>query len=164
MPILTSAAVAIPHKEPPEGRKAFPLTGINFVTGAEVFTWSSASLGAGQPSYIISAWVDATNIVAGKFLTLTFNPTGQVFQIAGGSQGYIVITVQSPVNLVITTNNGAAAACIVILYNYNALFTGAPAGAPIGSGSGGGGSTSAKGNFGGVGGGSEGGGHGFQLP
>lgn len=146
MPILTSSANGIPHGEPPEGRKFFPLQGIAFVTGAEVFTWSSASLGAGQPSHIVSAWVDASNIAAGKLLTLNFNNGQQIISVAGGSQGYIVITTQSPVNLTITTNNGAAANCIVILYNYNSLYTGVFGGGGNAAGGGGGSSGSGGGS------------------
>src|SRR6266567_4566601 len=124
MPILTSAAIAIPHKEPPEGRKAFPLQGLVFATGAEIFTWSSASMGAGQASHIISMWVDTTSLAAGKTLTLNINNGQQIIVVPTATQGYVVVTIQMPFNVVITTNNAAACTPIVILYNYNALYTG----------------------------------------
>ncbi len=155
MPILTSAAIAIPHKEPPEGRKAFPLQGLVFVSGAEVFTWSSSSLGAGAPSHIVSMWVDTTGLAAGKTLTLNINNGQQIVVVQTGQQGYVVVTVQMPFSVLISTNNGAAVTPIVILYNYNALYTGM-------SGAGGGAGSTGSGGAGGGGGGTGGGGNVFE--
>jgi uncharacterized membrane protein YgcG len=170
MPVLTAGVVAIRQGEPPEGRKAFPISGINFFTGNEVFTWSSRSLGAGEPSHIISAFVDASALTAGKTLTININNGQQILVIAGPtaaglpSQGYVIITAQMPFSMSITTNNGAAAAIIMTLYNYNALFTGAsqqtaPVGAAGGSGGTGG---SGGGSLGGGGGNQSGGGGHFR--
>lgn len=153
---LQTNPVGLRQPNPPqgEGRKGYPLFGpngpqISFLTGAEVFEWKSNSLGVGTPSAILGAWVDATGISDNtKQVTINFNNGYQVFDIQGGEQGYIVCTPQAgPVDVQITTNNGAACEVTVILYNYNPLFTGlepgqAAAGAPpvgsqSGSGSGG---------------------------
>jgi hypothetical protein len=153
---LQAAPVGLRQNEPPkgEGRKGFPLTStlgpqLSFLTGNETFEWKSTNLGNAAPSAIMGAWVDATNVATGKFLTLSFNNGFQVFNIEGGTQGYIVATIQGPIDLLITTNNAAGVVATVILYNYNPLFTGvavsaAAAAAPVssqsgGSGSGGGG-------------------------
>jgi hypothetical protein len=101
----------------------------------------------------MGAWVDATSVAAGNFLTLNFNNSQQVFQVAGGTQGYIVCTVQKPVDLIVTTNNGAGVTVTVTLYNYNPLFTGQQSAAPINAGGGGG---TTGGGTGGSGGGGSG--------
>jgi hypothetical protein len=127
---MKTQPIGLRQNEPPkgEGRKGYPLQvngpNVTFLTGAEVYEWKSNSLGVGSPSAIMGAWVDATNVAQGKQLTLNFNNGLQVFDIPGGSQGYIVCTVQAPVDLIVTTNNGAGVTVTIILYNYNPLFTG----------------------------------------
>lgn len=163
---LISAAqngIAIRQPEPKEGRKAFPISGsggyvgtnpgqlIAFLTGGESFQWNTQALGQGAPSGIMSLWVDASNVASGKFLYLNINNGLQWIAVAGGTQGYFVITAQMPFNMVVTTNNGAAVQVGIIAYNYNVLFTGSVATAPI-SGSGGGSGSGGASGGGGVGG------------
>jgi hypothetical protein len=134
---LQAGVIGIRQPEPPEGRKAFPLSPLVFVTGAEQFQINTLALGNAKPSGIQSAWVDAQNLPTTDFLFININNGAQIFKIQGGTQGYIVITAQMPMTLVFSVSGGAAT-ITVIIYNYNALFTGGTTQAPIASGSGGG--------------------------
>lgn len=160
--IMQSQPIGLRQNEPPklEGRKGYPLTStlgpnVTFLTGDEIFEWKSNALGVGAPSAIMGAWVDASDVAEDAELILNFNGGFQVFQIPGGSQGYIVCTAQAPVDLLVSTTNGAAVTCTVILYNYNPLFTGSistnAATPPVAGGTTGGGAGGGTGGGGGGG-------------
>jgi hypothetical protein len=135
---------------------------INFLTGAEVFTFDSNSiLGPQKPAAITAAWIDATNLAAGKTLTVQCS-NGQKFVLqntsaaAGqGPQGYFIIPLPAPFTITVTTNNGAAVSVTIILYNYNVAFTGLQAAASAGAAVA---SAAATGTSGGSGSGGSGGG------
>lgn len=102
--------------------------GLTFVTGAEVFQFNSNQIpGPQRPTGILGMWVDATNLTAGKNLIIK-TPT-QTFIFAGGNQGYIPITASVPFTMSVSTNAGTGTV-VVILYNFNPLFTGSVAVAP----------------------------------
>ncbi len=141
--------------EPPEGRKAFPLDVVDFTADGQEFDFNStAKMGPTQPSGILSMWVDASALTAAKNVYL--QTSLQTFTIAGGTQGYIILTSQMPFNLKITADAGLRGNLNIILYNYNVFNTGTTVTAPVqvpggGSGNSGGG-TGASGNpFTGVG-------------
>lgn len=147
--LLSGVGIPIRQNDPPEGRYSYPLSlpaagggggPITFTTGNEVFTLDTNSFpDRVKPSAILSMWVDASNVPAGKNLFIQIG--AQLFTIAGGTPGgYLIVTPgQNPVEISITTNGGAGPYTIaVILYNYNVFFTGQGGGnAPIGAGSGG---------------------------
>jgi hypothetical protein len=130
---------------------------IHFATGNEVYTFDSNSIkGNRKPRAITSAWIDATNLAAGKILTVSCS-NGQKFILqnttaaAGqGTQGYFIIPLPAPFKITVTTNNGASLDVTIILYNYNVAFTGfetrpqliSPPSSAAGGSSGGGGSFS----------------------
>lgn len=139
---------------------------IQFLTGAEVYTFDSNSVRGNQkPRAITSAWIDASALAAGKTLTVQCS-NGQKFVLqnttaaAGqGPQGYFIIPLPAPFKITVTTNNGAALNVVIILYNYNVAFTGfqtgsyLPSSATSGSGAvSGGGSSGGGGGFSGGGG------------
>jgi hypothetical protein len=145
---LFANAIKLRQAEPPEGRAMYPLgqssgggDGLDFVAGTEIFQFSSEQIpGPQRPSSILGMWVDATNLTAGK--NLTIKTAWQTFVIAGGNQAYIPITVQKgPFSLTVSSGGGQGVV-IVILYNYNPLFTGAPGIAGAGGGAGGSGGSS----------------------
>ena len=177
---LFSSPVGLSQLDPPiRERLAIPLasnTGgsagddglVNFVTGAEVFVFTSMSIrGPQKPKAITTAWIDAANLAAGKTLTVLCS-NGQKFILqnttaaAGqGPQGYFIIPLPAPFTITVSTNNGAALQVVIILYNYNVAFTGfqmgnnLPANAAVSgstgagsSGSGGGGVSSGGGGSG----------------
>jgi len=170
---IFSSHVGLSQIDPPASkRSAFPLAtnnsgagsgddgSINFVTGAEVFQFTSESIrGPKKPAAISSMWVDATNLTAGKILTIQAS-NGQKFVIPAATQGYFIIPLPAPFILTITTNNGGAVAVNVTLYNYNVAFTGfqnqgsasAAKAGYSGAGSGGGGGYGGGGGTGGSGG------------
>lgn len=143
MPQLFTSPVGLSQVDPPaKERIAMNLASnsggsagddgqINFATGAEVFTFDSNSIRGNQkPRAIVSAWIDATNLAAGKTLTIQCS-NGQKLVLqnttaaAGqGPQGYYILPLQSPFKITISTNNGAALTVVIILYNYNVAFTG----------------------------------------
>lgn len=133
---------------------------IVFATGNEVFTFDSTSIkGPQKPKAITSAWIDATNLAAGKTLTVQCS-NGQKFVLqnttaaAGqGPQGYFIIPLPAPFKITISTNNGAGVSVVIILYNYNVAFTGFQTGSNLPSSAFSGGGVS-----GGSGGGASGGG------
>jgi hypothetical protein len=153
---LNSTTVKLRQPEPPEGRRMYPMgtgpgggDGMNFATGSETFSWSSQNVqDQVKPSAILGLWVDARNLTSGKNLIIT--TPFQTVIIAGGSQGYVILTAQAPVTVTFTTNGGTGIV-FAIAYNYNPLFTGQISGAPVAGTPGGGG-----------GGGSQGGGSGFS--
>ncbi len=115
--------------------------GMNFATGAEVFQWNSETVPYGlKPRRIVSLWVDASQLTAGKNLTIV--TPAQTIVVAGGSQGYMIATLNAPFTMIVKTNAGTGVVQITA-YDFNALFAGtASAGAPVGGGatsSGGGG-------------------------
>lgn len=143
--ILGAGVVGIRQPEPPEGRKAFPLQpNLNFAADTDTFSWSSQSLGNAQPTGIQSIWVDATELVptTGN-LIINVNGTQKIV-VQAGTQGYVIITSQMPLTLNFSVSTGVTGNVQIILYNYNALFTGgttqsgSSGGAPVASGSGGG--------------------------
>jgi uncharacterized membrane protein YgcG len=172
---IFSSPVGLSQLDPPASkRSAFPLAtnngsgagndgSINFVTGAEVFQFTSESIqGPRKPAAISSMWVDASNLAAGKTLTIQAS-NGQKFVVAGGTQGYYIIPLPAPFILTIMTNAGAAVSVNVTLYNYNVAFTGfesqsassaakAATGGGTGNGGTGGGGTGGSGGSGGKGG------------
>jgi uncharacterized membrane protein YgcG len=152
--ILQSSIVKLRQPEPPEGRWAIPLSLMDFATGNEVFTFSTATMGKVQPSAILSMWVDATDIEANKFLVIQLQ--NQTFQIPGGTQGYLIITSQNNFQMTVSaTGTGVAS---IVLYNYNVYNTGTSVTVnPAGSGSGG--SQASGGTPGGGSGGYSGGGN-----
>ena len=63
---LTAGLTSIADDEPKEGRKVIKFRpNMNFVTGLEVYHWSSQSLGNQPITSIQSMWVDASNVIAG---------------------------------------------------------------------------------------------------
>jgi hypothetical protein len=134
---IFTSPVGLSQLDPPASkRSAFPLAtnnsgagsgndgSINFVTGAEVFQFTSEAIqGPRKPAAISSMWVDASNLAAAKTLTIQAS-NGQKFVVAGGTQGYYIIPLPAPFILTITTNAGAAVSVNVTLYNYNVAFTG----------------------------------------
>lgn len=136
-----SIFVPIPQPEPREGRAAIPVTEangapLNFATGSEVFQWTSNSMQAQgrRPSGILSAWLDATGLTAGKNLIVS-NGTIQV-EIAGGSQSYVLLPTPLPGTVTISTNGGTGVVTVVLFnFNVNALGSYVVAGSS-GSGSG----------------------------
>jgi hypothetical protein len=159
---LFATLVGLRQPEPPEGRKMLVLgtgpgggDGLNFAVGTEVFQFNSnQSPGAQKLSGILGAWVDASNLTAGKNLVL--QTATQKFVIAGGSQAYVVFTSTMPFSLSISSGGGTGTVT-VILYNYNPLFTGTVAGAPVGASGTGGSSGGGSGGTGYQGGGGGGG-------
>lgn len=159
-----SIFVPIPQPEPREGRAAIPVTEangapLNFVTGSEVFQWTSNSMQAQgrRPSGILSAWLDATGLTAGKNLIVS-NGTIQV-EIAGGSQSYVLLPTPLPGTVTISTNGGTGTVTVVLFnFNVNALGSYVVAGS---SGSGSGAGSSGGGGGGGYAptGGGDSGGH-----
>ncbi len=150
--VLTAAQVGIRQPEPPEGRKMYPLNPpLDFVTGNETFVWKTLSLGNAPCSGIMSAWVDASALPTTNNLIISVNNGTQKFFVQGGTQGYIVITAQMPVQFDISVDGGTGL-CTLIPYNYNALFTGGTTQqAPVASSSGGGASSGGGGAAGGGG-------------
>lgn len=104
---------------------------ISFPTGAEIYTFDSMSIrGPQKPKAITAAWIDATNLAAGKTLTVQCS-NGQKFVLQNtsanpgqGPQGYFIVPLPAPFKITISTNNGAALTVVIILYNYNVAFTG----------------------------------------
>ena len=145
--ILRASFIPIRQAEPPEGRAGYPLfqssgAALAFVTGDEVFefSWNSFPSGMRRPSAILSAFIDAYALTAGKnlYITVGSQTPGQGFQrfvIPGGTDpGYIIITAPGGTPICISTDAGAAGQVAVILYNYNAFNTGTQAVVPGGSG------------------------------
>lgn len=100
--------------------------GLDFVTGAEVFQFSSNQIPSMQKvSGILGMWVDATDLETGKNLVIQ-TPT-QTFVFAGGNQGYVPITCQMPFSMKVSTTGGGTGQVYINLYNYNPLFTGSVA-------------------------------------
>jgi hypothetical protein len=152
--IVTAGNIGLRQPEPPEGRKGFQIEPMVFASAADQFQFSTLSLGNIPCSGIQSAWIDAQNLPTTNFLFVNINNGAQIFKIQGGTQGYIVITGQMPMSLLFTVDGGAAT-ITVIIYNYNALFTGGTTQAPpvaSGSGGGSGGVGSSGGGGGGAGG------------
>ena len=151
---LVASPVPIPQPEPVTGRAAFPLTTaggapITFVTGDEQFQVQPGFLGnrSWSPSGILSMWVDASGLTTGKNL---YVQTGlQKIQVAGGSQGWVLLITPAPLQFTITADSGAAGAVSVILLNYNVYasgtFTSAAGGGGGSTGSSGGSLTSSSG-------------------
>jgi|SRR5579859_1111062 len=141
---------------------------IVFATGAEVFTFDSSAIkGPQKPRAITAAWIDATNLAAGKSLTVQCS-NGQKFVLqnttaaAGqGPQGYFIIPLPAPFKITVTTNNGAGVTVVIILYNYNVAFTGFQTGSNLPA-SAAGSSGATGGSGGGTGGGGFSGGGGFH--
>lgn len=145
---VQSTPIGVRQPDPPEGRKAYPLTNpaLTFITGNEIFEWDSASLGQQEPSAIMGAWIDtsASNPAAipNLFLFVDVNPNSSNWQriaIPMGTQGYIILIQQKPVKVLISQNAGIAFTARVILFNYNPLYTGderkvSPSLTPTGSG------------------------------
>lgn len=174
MPQLFSSPIGLSQLDPPvKKRIAIPLCSnsggsggddglINFVTGAEVYTFDSNSIrGNEKPAAITAAWIDASNLAAGKTLTIQCS-NGQKFVLqnttaaAGqGPQGYFIIPLPAPFRITVTTNNGAALTVVIILYNYNVAFTGFQTGNQLPASAA---SVAATGSGGGTGGGGTGGG------
>ncbi len=148
--------LGIRQPEPPEGRKAFPLDAANFTADGQEFDFSStAKMGPTQPSGILSMWIDAAALTAAK--NVYIQTPLQTFTIAGGTQGYIIVTSQMPFSLAITADAGLRGSLNIVLYNYNVYNTGTTVTAPaaaVGGGSSGG---SGTGGTGGTGGGAPGG-------
>lgn len=169
---LNAGRIGLRQAEPPEGRDGFVLgpafgggDGLNFATGAEVFSFNSSSIqGPIKPSAIMSMWIDASalgtatpNTAVLKIVTPT-----QTFIVQGGTQGYLICTSQVPFTLQISCSGAANTGTVkMILYNYNALNTGNFA---TGAGVGAGGTSSPSNPSGGGGGGISGSGtKGFTL-
>lgn len=158
----------LPQAEPPEGRAKFVLgTGANgsdgftFVTGNETFQLSLTQVPeAQQISGIRGAWIDATAMAAAAGKNVVLQIGDQIFNIAAGSQGYLVCAVQGQQpTITLSAQGGATGTCYVHIFNYNPLFTGSGApSAPLASGSGGGQNNSPGGGGGGSGSGGFGGG------
>lgn len=134
--------------------------GMDFATGNEVFTWSSESVPSGvKPKRIISLWVDASGLTAGKNLIIK-TPTQQIV-VAGGQQTYVVATLNAPFTMQVSTNAGTGTVNVTA-YDYNALYTGTSTASTAGTGTSGGSGGSGGGGSGGYeGGGGGGGGRGF---
>jgi hypothetical protein len=139
-----------------------------FVTGLETYVFDSNSIrGPQKPKAITAAWIDATNLAAGKSLVIQCS-NGQKFILqnttaaAGqGPQGYFIIPLPAPFKITVTTNNGAGVTVVIILYNYNVAFTGFQTGSylPASATSS---SAASGGSGGGTGGGGFSGGGGFR--
>lgn len=145
---LFSSPVGLSQLDPPiRKRIAIPLASnsggsggddglVNFATGAEIYTFDSNSIrGNEKPAAITAAWIDASNLLAGKTLTVQCS-NGQKFVLQNttavdgqGPQGYFIIPLPAPFRITVTTNNGAALQVVIILYNYNVAFTGLQASA-----------------------------------
>lgn len=174
---LFSSPVGLSQLDPPvRERIAIPLCSnkdaasggddgaIIFPTGGEIYVFDSNSIrGFVKPRAITAAWIDATNLAAGKTLTVQCsngqkfilqNTTAAAFQ---GPQGYFIIPLPAPFKITVSTNNAAALTVTIILYNYNVAFTGLQTGASVSvagtGGASGGGSGSGGGSTGGSGGG-----------
>lgn len=128
--------------------------GMNFATGTENFQWNSEAIPFGyKPRRIISLWIDASNLTAGKNLIVQ-TPTQKVV-VAGGNQTYATLTLNAPFTMSVTTNGGTGTVEITA-YDYNVLYTGLPAGSGASSGSGSGTGSSGGSSGGGFSGGSSG--------
>jgi hypothetical protein len=137
--ILRAQAVAVRQPEPPEGRKSFQFPPLVFNTNADQFQFNAQSLGNIPCSGMQSAWIDAQNLPTTNFLFIDVNNGQQIFKVQGGTQGYLVIVGQWPLNILFSIDGGSPVTITAILYNYNALFTGGTTQtAPVASGSGGG--------------------------
>lgn len=120
---LQVTMLGLVQDEPPEGRKAIPVNGIIFATGAEQFSINTQSIAPAPPKSIMSLWVDATNIAPG--LSVNINTGLQNIVVQGGTQKYLTITCQTPTVFVVSLTGGAGAGNVgLILYNYNVEFTG----------------------------------------
>lgn len=134
--------------------------GMDFATGNEIFQWGSESVPSGvKPRRIITLWIDASNLTAGKNLIVS-TPIQQIV-VPGGTQTYAIATLNAPFTMKISTNGGTGLVNVTA-YDYNVLYTGistgqsnstASTGAGSGSGGSGGGSGSGAGYQGGGGGG-----------
>lgn len=125
---LTAQMLGLTQAEPAEGRKAIPINGATFVTGAEVFGVNSSNLAPAPPTSIVSMWVDATLIAPA--VSVIINTGLQNIVVQGGTQKYIIITCQNPINLTISLSGVGAGNVPIILYNYNVEFTGVLVGTP----------------------------------
>lgn len=134
--------------------------GITFAIGNEVFTWNSNSVPSSvKPRRIISLWIDATGLTAGK--NLIVQAGRQTFVVPGGtSQGFSIFAGNPPFNVQISTNGGTGTVH-VIAYDYNVLFTGTSSGGGSVVQASGSGSSGAGGGGQSYGGGGGGGGRGF---
>lgn len=98
--------------------------GMDFVAGTEVFQWNSESIPYGlKPRRIISLWIDASGLTAGKNLIIK-TPT-QTIVVAGGQQTYAIATLNAPFTMSISTNGGTGTVNVTA-YDYNVLYTGLP--------------------------------------
>lgn len=126
---------------PPEGRMNIPLVNsgtqapIVFTTGSEVFSWTSEAMAQGgvRPSSILSAWIDASMLVASGATGATGNlviDTGlQRVLIPVGTQGYFILTCRNPALLKIFVEALPSPAVVtgpivVVAYNFNILAIG----------------------------------------
>lgn len=138
--------------------------GMDFATGSEIFSWSSESVPSSvKPRRIITLWIDASNLTAGKNLIIITGP--QAIVVPAGTQTYAIATLNVPFTMRVSTNGGTGTVSITA-YDYNVLYTGAtyvPAGSSgAGAGSGGGLSSGGSGGGGYQGGGGGGGGRNFK--
>jgi uncharacterized membrane protein YgcG len=129
--------------------------GMDFAAGTEVFQWSSEAVPYGlKPRRIISLWIDASALTAGKNLIIK-TPTQQIV-VAGGQQTYAIATLNAPFTMSISTNGGTGTVNVTA-YDYNVLYTGLPGAGQVASS---GTTQSTGGSGGGGGGGYQGGGSG----
>lgn len=130
--------------------------GMNFAAGTEVFQWGSEAVPYGlKPRRIISLWIDASALTAGKNLTIT-TPTQKIV-VAGGTQTYAIATLNAPFTMSISTNGGTGIVNVTA-YDYNVLYTGLSSGVTSSPGSAG--TTGTTGGGSGGSGGYQGGGSG----
>lgn len=133
---LSAQMVGLTQAEPAEGRKAIPINGATFVSGVEVFGFNSSNLAPAPPTSIVSMWVDATLIAPA--VSVIINTGLQNIVVQGGTQKYIILTCQNPLQLTISLSGVGAGNVPIILYNYNVeftgVFTGASSDAPHGAG------------------------------
>ncbi len=96
--------------------------GMNFALGTEVFQWNSECVPSGvKPRHIVSLRVDTSQLTAGK--SLTINAAGRNYVVAAGSTGYVIVALNAPFTMSITSGGGTGVVN-VSAYDYNALFTG----------------------------------------
>lgn len=133
-----SAAIGMRQPEPPEGRKMFPVVPnntagvMNFDSDTE-YDFSTANMGFKEPSAILSMWVDASGFASADNVIITMPQ--QTLVIAGGTQGYYIVTSQNPFTMKVTASANPVSPGIVniVLYNYNVLATGLGDNVPVGA-------------------------------
>lgn len=151
---LTAGLTSIADDEPKEGRKVIKFRpNMNFVTGLEIYGWSSQSLGNQPLTSIQSIWIDASNVIStvagGQRVLINLGQTldstaGNVsgpgrlltFEIPGNAtnpipnigpsprQGFFLVPSSMPFLIQISCTLNAQGPIDVQLYNFNVFALG----------------------------------------